>query len=89
MRVSCGAPRSTASPGLARDIEDLGLLPIVTTQTIRAVYEGDDQQLCDRLIRMFEKEIDHDITVDYSEKERRKALRKAEKAVKNAKLHGH
>lgn len=89
MRVSCGAPKSTASKGLLPSIEALGIPPIVTSQTIRAVYEGSDQALGMQIVSIFEKEYNHDITVDYDEKERRKALRKVEKAARNAKVHGH
>lgn len=89
MRVSCGAPKSTASSGLIPTIEALGITPIVTSQTIRAVYEGNDQKLGTQIVEVFEKEYNHDITVDYSAQEQRKALRKAEKAAKNAALHGH
>lgn len=89
MRVSCSCPIETATPTLEGWIRQVGLEPIVTNTVIRCVYEGDNQALGDALVQMFEHEYNHEITVDYNEKERRKALRKAERAVKNAKLHGH
>lgn len=89
MRVSCGCAVSTASPTLTQTLEQMGIQPIITSQVVRAVYEGDDEKFGQQIVNLFEREEDHTITVDYTDKERRKALRKAQAAVNNAKLHGH
>lgn len=95
MRVSCGCPIETARNAdvLISWIKKVGLEPIVTNTTIRCVYEGDDKALGEAIVEMFEAEVDHDITVFYTEDEQRKsarkAARKAERATRNAKLHGH
>lgn len=93
MRVSCGCPAATASEGLVDEIKQLGLTPIVTSQVVRAVYEGHNRGTGEAIVQLYEKEIDHDITVFYDkdeqEKSARRAARKAARAAKNAKLHGH
>lgn len=93
VRVSCGCPVETASQGLEEEIRLLGLEPIVTNVIIRCVYEGGDRALGEAVVQMFEKERDHDITVFYDKEEQaksaRRAQRKAERAERNAKLHGH
>lgn len=93
MRVSCGCPRATATPTLEGWIRQVGLTPIVTEQVIRCVYEGKNRALGEAIVQMFEHEVDHDVTVFYDkdeqEKSARRAERKAERARRNAKLHGH
>lgn len=95
MRVSCGCPIAKArNPEvLERWIRQVGLTPIITNTTIRCVYEGDNKALGEAIVEMFQVELDHDITVFYDkaeqEKSARRASRKAERAAKNAKLHGH
>lgn len=93
MRVSCGCPKDTATTGLEDWIRQVGLQPIVTNIIIRCVYEGDDRALGQAIVDKFSHEIDHDITVNYTEAEQtksaRRAARKLARAEKNAKLHGH
>lgn len=94
MKVSCSCPVDAASHDLIEEVESLGLTPVVTTSVVRVVYEGDNVALGESIVRLFEREIDHEITADYgsSKAERRaerKAVRKAERAAYNARLHGH
>lgn len=93
MRVSCGCPIKTATDGLVDEIEGLGITPIVTNQVIRAVYEGPDKRIGEAIVELFSREIDHDVTVFYDKAEQdksaRRAARKAQRARRNAKLHGH
>lgn len=95
MRVSCGCPKAKArnADALIAWIEQVGLQPIATNTTIRCVYEGNNKALGEAIVQMFEVEVDHDITVFYDKDEQAKsakrAERKAERAAKNAKLHGH
>lgn len=95
MKVSCGCPIDKArdSEALVKWIHSVGLQPIVTNTTIRCVYEGDNKALGEAIVEMFSIEADHDVTVFYDkaeqEKSARKATRKAERAKRNAKLHGH
>lgn len=93
MRVSCGCPKELASEGLIEEIIGLGVQPIVTTEVIRAVYEGSDKRVGEAIVLLFEKEAGHDVTVQLNEEEQRrhdrKYQRKLERAKKNAKLHGH
>lgn len=95
MRVSCGCPidKARSAECLINWIEQVGLEPIVTATTIRCVYEGPNKALGEAIVEMFEMEVDHDITVFYDkaeqEKSARRAARKAERAERNAKLHGH
>lgn len=83
----------TGSPHLCEEIIELGLVPIVTSKIIRAVYEGPDEAKGKALVKIFEKEVDHDIVEFHDSNEdhkaERKAARKAERADRNAKLHGH
>ncbi len=64
MRVSCSAARSPYEDRLIERIKILGLTPIVTPILIRAVYEGADRVLGEKLIDLFEHEPEHDIYVD-------------------------
>ena len=89
MRVSCSVPVNLASSTLVDHIKILGVHPIITSEVIRAVYEGDDVSVGEALIDMFSHEADHEIVVDYSKKEQRKHERKTLRAYNNAKLHGH
>lgn len=93
MRVSCGCPKATASPTLIGRLQARGIKPIVTNVIIRAVYEGPDKSIGEFIVETFSQEKDHDVTVFYDEQEQaksaRKATRKAERARRNAKLHGH
>lgn len=93
MRVSCSCLRKTASRTLEGWIKQVGLEPIVTNRIIRVVYEGDNKALGEAIVQMFSHEADHEVTVVYSKEEQeqsaRKAARKAERAERNAKLHGH
>ena len=95
MRVSCGCPidKARSAEALINWIEQVGLEPIVTATTIRCVYEGSNRALGEAIVEMFEVEVDHDITVLYDKAEQdksaRRAARKAERAERNAKLHGH
>lgn len=73
MRVSCAVPKEFCSEGFIWKLQEMKLDPIVTTQIVRVVYEGDDHQLGARIVEMFAHEVDHDITVDYcDEKPKRK-----------------
>lgn len=93
MRVSCACPREMASDGLVERIIALGLQPIVTSQIVRAVYEGDDRKLGIATVELFRNEVGHEINVQFQgEEERkieRKLARKYERAKRNAELHGH
>lgn len=64
MRISCAAPIATCRQTLTRDIKILGLQPIVTPLVVRAVYEGDDVNLVNTLLTLFDREVDHEITMD-------------------------
>ncbi len=64
MRVSCSAARSPYEDQLIERIKILGLKPIVTPILVRAVYEGADRALGEKLIDLFEHEPEHDIYVD-------------------------
>lgn len=93
MRVSCSAPLDTCSQTLYKELEALGVQPIVTNILVRAVYEGDDRYIGEGIVELFSYERDHEITVYYSPEEQnksaRRAMRKRAKAEKNARLHGH
>lgn len=89
MRVSCSVPVNLATSTLVDHIKVLGVHPIITSEVIRAVYEGDDVSIGEALIDMFSHECDHEIVVDYTPKEYRKQQRKLERAFQNARLHGH
>lgn len=93
MRVSCACPRKMATDTLVERLESLGIKPIVTNQVIRAVYEGTDKSLGEAIVEIYAHEADHEINVQYDkaeqQRETRKAMRKAEKAAWNARLHGY
>lgn len=93
MRVSCSVPVDLSSATLVDRLTKLGIVPIQTSQVIRAVYEGSNRKLGEAIVEIFSHETDHDITVFYDQDEQRKserrALRKAERAAWNARLHGH
>ena len=80
MRISCAVPREFCSQNLISKLEEMGLDPIITTQIVRVVYEGDDHRLGTQIVLMFENELDHDITVDYcDERESRREARQKRK----------
>lgn len=93
MRVSAACPVDLASPTLVERLQILGLQPIITSQVIRAVYEGDNKSIGEAIVDIYSHEADHEINVQYTQEERRKIERKLnrkyERAKKNAKLHGH
>ncbi len=70
MRVSCSAPKATASEGLIPSLEMLGITPIVTNLCIRAVYEGDDCAIGEAIVARFELESEHEMLVLYSAKDK-------------------
>lgn len=88
MRVSCSAPIQTATDTLVDHIKVLGLHPIVTSEVIRAVYEGDDVSIGEALIDMFSHECDHHITADYRNTQEKREARKASKRSWQAYLGG-
>lgn len=93
VRVSCGVPRALATDTLVDKLKALGIKPIITSEVIRAVYQGPDRQLGETIVEIFAHEADHDITVFYDKAEQSKSTRRAErklmKAERNAKHHGH
>lgn len=93
MRVSCACPKNLASDTLVDRLRTLGLQPIITPQVIRAVYEGSDRRIGEAIVEIYSHEADHDVNVQYTreeqEKMERKIERKYQRALKNAKLHGH
>lgn len=93
MRVSCACPVDLASDTLIAKLETLGLKPIVTSQVIRAVYEGSDRRLGEAIVEIYAHEADHEINVQYDKdeqrREQRRFERRMERAQRNDKLHGH
>lgn len=93
MRVSAACPAELATSTLVDRLRVLGLQPIITSQVIRAVYEGTDKGIGEAIVDIYSHEADHSITVSYDKEEmakmERKIERKYQRAVKNAKLHGH
>lgn len=69
MKVSCSTPTESASDGLVRRITQLGLTPIVTNQVIRTVYEGPSKVVGEMVVEIYQYEKEHEITVDYAEKQ--------------------
>lgn len=93
VRVSCGVPKALATDDLVDRLKALGIEPIITSEVIRAVYQGPDRYLGEAIVEIYIHEADHDITVFYDKAEQNKSTRRAErklkKAERNAKLHGH
>lgn len=91
MRVSCACPVQTASCYLFDGLRKLGVQPIITSQVVRAVYEGSEVQKGEAIVRLFEREIGNDINAQYSKEElsrqERRAVRKQERAEQNTRLH--
>lgn len=81
MRVSCSVPADLATSTLQAHIEVLGLTPIVTSQVIRVVYEGNDVSIGEALIDMFSHECDHEITADYRNTQEKREAKKAAKSA--------
>lgn len=69
MKVSCAVPREMATPNLAERLREIGVQPIVTDYVIRAVYEGPNCGLGEAIMDMFSREVDHEVSVFYTEKE--------------------
>lgn len=69
MRVSCACPVQTASCYLFDGLRKLGVRPIITSQVVRAVYEGAEVQKGEAIVRLFEREIGHDIAAFYDKGE--------------------
>lgn len=64
VRVSCSVPADKDSDNLLRRIGQLGITPIVTSQVIRAVYQGPSRVVGEVLMEIFEAERDHEITTN-------------------------
>lgn len=79
MRVSCSTPVDQASKDLARRLVELGLKPIVTSQVVRVVYEGPSRVVGDIIVEIFQREADHEITVDYTAKEKKQIEKESKK----------
>lgn len=63
MRVSCSCPAKLATSTLVDRLKVLGVQPIVTSQVIRAVYEGNDKNIGEAIVNIYAHEADHEITV--------------------------
>lgn len=88
MRVSCSVPVDMATSTLTQHIQALGLQPIVTSEVIRAVYEGDNVGLGEALIDMSSHEGDHYIVADYRNTQEKREAKKASKDAWKAYLGG-
>lgn len=86
MRVSCSVPANMATSTLVPHIKTLGLEPIITSEVIRAVYEGNDVSIGEALIDMFSHEGDHHITADYRNTQEKRTAKKAAKTAWKASL---
>lgn len=64
MRVSCSSPLGPNSDKLIAKIKSLGLQAIVTPILVRAVYEGKDVELGNKIVALFERQTEHEIYVD-------------------------
>lgn len=73
MRVSCAVDVDKASATLLQDLIGIGVQPIVTTCVIRAVYEGPEVRIGQRIVNRYELEHHPQITVDYAEGEEKQA----------------
>lgn len=69
MRVSCACPVQTASCYLFDGLRKLGIQPIITSQVVRAVYEGPEVQRGEAIVHLFEREIGNDIAAFYGKGE--------------------
>lgn len=76
MKVSCACSVDLASPDLVEKLIGLGVEPIVTSQVIRAVYEG-NRKTGERIVDIFGREPDHDIYYSYDKSEQDKPTRRA------------
>lgn len=80
-----------ATDTLVERLRVLGLQPIITSQVIRAVYEGDDKSIGEAIVDIYSHECDHEINVQYTQEEMRKVERKLqrkyERAKRDAELH--
>jgi len=63
MRVSCSSPIGPQSEQLIEQIKALGLQPIVTPILVRAVYEGSNRELGEKIVELFRQETKPQITV--------------------------
>lgn len=64
MRLSCEASAKDCTKTLVEDIRALGIEPIITTEVIRAVYEGDDEELGNAIIERFRAEAHYGFVAD-------------------------
>lgn len=79
MRCTCAAPSKTCSPELVANLKALGVTPIVTSQVVRAVYDGPSGKTCKAIIALFEQEADHDIVADGVDEQRTEKHRRKKK----------
>lgn len=75
MRVSCASHVDTATEGLVEKLAAMGITPIVTSQVIRVVYEG-DRKVGEQLVDLFGREPDHDVVFYYDKNEQSKSVRR-------------
>lgn len=71
VRVSCGVAVEKASPELVQKLKQLGIKPIITTCVIRAVYEGPDKTLGQKIVELYKGEATDDIYYDFGERRRK------------------
>lgn len=61
IKVNCSTLSSDDDPKFLEEIEALGVEPIVTGKLIKTTYTGNNSQIAQRLIDLFERRPDHDI----------------------------
>lgn len=74
VRVSCGVEIAKASEGLIDKIKAIGIKPIVTPIVVRAVYEGPDKALGQKIVELYQKENTTDIYYDFGERSDEKCV---------------
>lgn len=72
MRVSCSVPREGSWIGLPEEIRGIGIEPIITSQVVRAVYEGHDARVGLALAGIFRTQPGSEVILDEDPKKEKK-----------------
>lgn len=70
MKLSASVPAELASDEFMAKLKKMGCDPIITSQVVRVVYEGTRLKFGQKLIKLFESQPHHDITVFYDNGEK-------------------
>lgn len=70
MKLTASVPTESASDEFVAKLKQTGCTLIITTQVVRVVYEGTRVKFGKKLLKLFEAQPHHEITVFYDKGEK-------------------